>query len=52
MGWIVLLLSFSKEGFGIKYPVKIDIPLNKEAKPDPWFTGFSPAFCGIDFYVN
>ena len=26
-------LSFYKDGFGIKYPVKVDLQLNKETKP-------------------
>ena len=34
MSCIVLLLFFYKDGFGIKYPIKIDVPLNKETKPN------------------
>ena len=34
MGWIILLLFFYKDGFGIKYPTKVDIPLNKEIQPN------------------
>ena len=30
MGWIVPLLFFYKDGFGIKLPSKVDMPLNKE----------------------
>ena len=29
----VPLPSFYKDDFGIKYPEKVDIPLNKETKP-------------------
>ena len=28
-------LFFYKDGFGIKLPMKFDIPLNKETKPHP-----------------
>ena len=34
MGWIVLLLFFLENGFGIKYLTKVDMPLNKETKPN------------------
>ena len=38
MGWIVPLLSFKKEVFGIKWPTKVDMPLNKETKPEQmWY---------------
>ena len=30
MGWIVLLLVFYNDGFGIKWLTKVDMPLNKE----------------------
>ena len=30
MGLIVRLLFFYKDGFGIKLPTKVDMPLNKE----------------------
>ena len=30
MGWIELLLFFYKDGFGIIYPMKFNMPLNKE----------------------
>ena len=33
MGLIVSLLSFYKDGFSIKYPTTIDMPLKKETKP-------------------
>ena len=33
MSWIVPLLVFYKDGFDIKYPTKVDMPLNKEIKP-------------------
>ena len=32
-GTIVPQLPFYKDGFGIKKPIKVDIPLNKETKP-------------------
>ena len=32
MGFIVPLL-FYKDGFGFKQPMKVDMPLNKEARP-------------------
>ena len=35
MIWIVSLLFFSKDGLGIKLPTKVDMPLNKETKPNP-----------------
>ena len=31
MGQIVSLLSFYKNGYGIKKPMKVDMPFNKEA---------------------
>ena len=34
MGWIIPLLFFYENGFGIKYPTKVDMPLNKETKPN------------------
>ena len=34
MGQIVPLLFFYENGIGIKYPTKIDMPLNKETKPN------------------
>ena len=34
MGIIVPLLSFNKDEFAIKQPTKVDIPLNKETKPN------------------
>ena len=33
MGPIIPLLSFYKNGFSIKLPVKVDMPLNKEPNP-------------------
>ena len=30
---IVSLLFFCKNNFGVKYPTKVDMPLNKETKP-------------------
>ena len=33
MGWIVPQLFLFEDGFGIKLPTKIDMPLNKETKP-------------------
>ena len=33
MVYIVLLLFFYKDGFGIKLSIKIDMPLNKETNP-------------------
>ena len=33
IGLIVPLLFFSENGFGIKQPTKVDMPLNKETKP-------------------
>ena len=41
MGWIVLLLLFYNGGVSIKYPTKVDMPLNKEAeseKKNSWET--------------
>ena len=39
-GEIVALLFIYKDGFGIEYPMKFDMPLNKEIKPNqtklPW----------------
>ena len=32
IGQILSLLFFYKDGFGIKYPIKVDMPLNKETK--------------------
>ena len=32
MGYLVPQLFFYKEGFGIKYPRKVDMPLNKQTK--------------------
>ena len=32
MGSIVSVLSFHKDGFGIKYPTKVDMPFKKETK--------------------
>ena len=32
-GLVVPLLFFYKDGFCIKQPMKVDIPLNKENKP-------------------
>ena len=34
MGWIVPLMFFSENSFGIKQPTKVDMPLNKETKPN------------------
>ena len=34
MGWIVLLLFFYNDDFGIKWPMKVGMPLNKETKPN------------------
>ena len=34
MSQIVSMLFFNMDGFGIKYPMKIDMPLNKETKPN------------------
>ena len=34
MGEIVPLLFFLENGFGIKLPTKVDVPLNKETKPN------------------
>ena len=31
MGYIVPLLFFYKDGLGIKFPAKVDLPLNQEA---------------------
>ena len=31
--YIVPLLFFYENGFGIKWPTKVDMPLNKETKP-------------------
>ena len=28
-----LIFFFYKSGFGIKFPMKVDMPLNKETKP-------------------
>ena len=36
IGWIVPLLFFYKDGFGIKSPIKVDMPLNKETKQTHW----------------
>ena len=33
MTYIVLLLFLYKDGFGIKYTMKFDMPLNKESNP-------------------
>ena len=33
MGQIAPLLFFFENGFGIKWPTKVDMPLNKETKP-------------------
>ena len=32
---IVPLLFFEENGFGIKWPTTVDMPLNKETKPNP-----------------
>ena len=32
IGYLASLQFFSKDGFGIKYPSKVDMPLNKETK--------------------
>ena len=34
MGQIVSLMFFLENGFGIKQPSKVDMPLNKETKPN------------------
>ena len=34
IAWIVPLPSFWMNGFGIKQPTKVDMPLNKETKPE------------------
>ena len=34
MGLVVSLLFFNKDGFGIKWPSKVDMPLKKETKPN------------------
>ena len=34
IGKIVLQLFFYKDGFGFKYPKRVDMPLNKETKSD------------------
>ena len=36
MGYIVSLLLFYKDRFGIKYPTKVDMTLNKETKPNTY----------------
>ena len=38
MGQIISLLFFYKDSFGIKEPTKVDMPLNKEIKPNLKFT--------------
>ena len=35
IGKILLLQLFHMYGFGIKYPTKVDTPLNKETKTNP-----------------
>ena len=40
MGWISSQLFFTKDGFGIEYHSKVDIPLNKETKIITWFQVF------------
>ena len=40
MGLIVLLLFFKENGFGIKKPTKVDMPLNIETKPNQTFLVF------------
>ena len=37
-GEIIPLLSFNKDGFGIKYSMKVDMPLNKEIETKPFTT--------------
>ena len=39
-GQIVLLLFLYKDGFGIKYTTKLDMPLNKQTKPSLFFEYF------------
>ena len=34
MGYIVSLLFFYKDNFGIREPMQIDMPINKENKPN------------------
>ena len=31
---LLLLMSFYRDGFGIKWPTKVDMPLNKETETD------------------
>ena len=33
LGLIVPLMFFHKYGFSFKYPMKVDMPLNKETEP-------------------
>ena len=33
MGWIVPLLFFKENSFGIECPTKVDVPLNREIEP-------------------
>ena len=35
IGYIVRLLFFLENGFGIKQPTMVDMPLNKETTPKP-----------------
>ena len=39
MDLILSLLFFCKDGFGIKYPTKFDMPLNKETESKPLLVG-------------
>ena len=42
--WIVPQLFFLEDGFGIKWPTKIDMSLNKEIKPKK-INNLMPALC-------
>ena len=46
MGLIALLLSFYKDVFSIKLPMKVDIPLNKETKSTCPSSG-----CAVYLYI-
>ena len=47
---VVPLLSFYKDGFSIKLPMKVDIPLNKEAKSNKYSVTYSG--CSVSYWYQ
>ena len=52
MSYIVPLLFFSENSFDIKLPIRVDVPLNKESKPNGEKVFFFNLICLMEYFYN